>query len=64
MKHKKRPPVCLPEWGVSLKQEKPPQPRGLLSSLVQGKKRAPSETFLKTLRYHGMQEAVLSRFCA
>ena len=37
--------------GVSLKQEKPPQTRWLLSSLAPGKKRAPSETFLKTLRY-------------
>jgi len=47
--------------GVALKQEKPPQIRGLLSSLALGKKRAPSETFLKTLRNLSVQEAVLLR---
>ena len=48
----------------ALKRRKPPQTRWLLSSLAQGKKRAPSETFLKTLRYHSMQNLVLSRVCA
>jgi len=48
--------------GVALKQEKPPQSRGLLSSLAPGKK-VPSETFLKTLHYRSMQEVVLPRFC-
>ena len=51
-------------YDKSTSKQKSPSDQGALYALLLGKKKAPSETFLKTLRYHSMQNLVLSRVCA